>query len=156
MVLTNIDNMTFCVAPNNASQPSPAGFDLGSSSSIGTAPAAAAGQGILIASSVSQGGTGGAQVAPNAVGGMPRPLLPPQQQPSAMGQMPMNNAQMTSNTPGTGPNNPRVAGPALNAALQTQQQQQQAAAGARNIRGVGLAESASNLEHIVRHLMPPH
>ncbi len=92
---------------------------------------------------------GGTQ-ALNAVGGMPRPPLLPPQPNNTMGPMPVNNAQLPNNpsavASATGPNNIRVSGPTLNAALQSQQQQQ--AAGARSIRGA-IADSASNLEHIV-------
>lgn len=150
-------------APNNGSQSSPSGFDVGSVS-IGSVPPAT-GQGIMIQPPMNQTGVAGGVQAPlPAVGGMPRPLLPPQ--PNAIGSMSMNNAQLPSNTlPGaaaTAPNNARMPGPAVNAGMQTQQQQQQQqqpqqqqqqqqAPGARNIRGP-ITDGASNLESIVSRL----
>lgn len=154
--------MFFKAAPHNASQPSPAGFDVGlGSNSIG-AQTATAGQGIL--PTINQSGVvGGAQAPPNAVGGMPRPPLPPQQQQqNTMGQIPLNSSQLVGNNPPSAvstagqPVPPgamnRGPGAAHNAALASQQQAATSAAvAARNIRG-SIADSASNIEHIVRLL----
>ena len=146
----------FPTAPHNASQPSPAGFDLGSNS-IGPASATAS-QGILPTLNQS-GAVGGSQAPPNAVGGMPRPILPPPQQQNSMASIPINNAQLagSNNPPSAATGQPvppgamnRGPGAAHNAAMQSQQQAAgSAAAGARNIRGA-IADSASNIEHIVR------
>ncbi|KZS01131.1 putative CREB-binding protein, partial [Daphnia magna] len=84
------------IAPHNTSQPSPAGFDVGlGSNSIGGS-SATPGQSVLPAHNQSAA-VGGVQATPNAVGGMPRPLLPPQQQQNAM--VPMNSAQLAGNNP---------------------------------------------------------
>ncbi len=141
------------LAPHNASQPSPAGFDVGlGSNSIG-ASSATPGQGIL--PTLNQGGAvGGVQAPPNAVGGMPRPLLPPQQQ-QQNSMVPMNNAQLAGNNPPSAvaaagqpvPPGAMNRGPPHNAALQSQQQTAGSTT-ARNIRG-SISDNASNIEHIV-------
>lgn len=116
---------------------------------MATTPAAP-GQGMMPA--INQNAAPGAQNQPNAMG-MPRPMMPgqqqQQQQPNAM--MPMNSAQMPGpNQQGQQmPGNAMNRGPVMNAGLQQQQQQQQGAAAVRNRTLGNLPEGSSNLEHIV-------
>lgn len=144
----------FLLAPNNASQPSPAGFgDVGmGGNALATTPSAA-GQGMMPA--INQNAAG-AQTQPNAMG-MQRPMLQPQQQQAnTMVSMSMNNAQIPGPNQQTGvtgqqiPGNAmnRGPGPVMNAGLQQQQQQQPNAAAVRSMRA-NLPDGPSNLEHIV-------
>jgi E1A/CREB-binding protein len=143
------------LAPNTASQPSPAGFDVGLGSNvIGSGVPAGSGQGNL-ASAMNSGVAASGQPLSGAVGGMPRPQLPPhpnqQQQQNSMVSMPMNNAQFAGNPPAVAAAAAVVAAAASagpRATLNPTMSQQQAAAGARSMRG-SIAESASNLESIV-------
>ena len=144
----------FYLASNNASQPSPAPFDVAlGTNSIGNATAGS-GQGIL-PSAMNQGNAGVVpQISSNAVGGMPRPTVATQNQQN-MAPVASINSQL-SNPPisasGSNPSGPvnriTASGSSMNVALPGNQQSQQAA-GTRNIKG-SIADSASNLELIVR------
>ena len=144
----------FYLASNNASQPSPAPFDVAlGTNSIGNATAGS-GQGIL-PSAMNQGNAGVVpQISSNAVGGMPRPAVATQNQQN-MAPVASINSQL-SNPPisasGSNPSGPvnriTASGSSMNVALPGNQQSQQAA-GTRNIKG-SIADSASNLELIVR------
>ena len=139
------------LAPNNASQPSPASFDVGlGSNSIGNTPTGS-GQ----PSAMTQGNSGPQPAS--AIGGMPRPLLqqqpPNQQQQQNMAPIPMNNSQLTNSNPPISASGASAPGPMNRippggSSLTSGQLQPQQVNPARNIKG-SIADTASNLELMV-------